>query len=150
MRSFTALVGSLVSSCKQECLHQVKSPGHGSVIIRSSTSIREKLPVPSSPKDGAGSGQRSAAARILMLSSPATTRFRAGGVAPLVVSLLLSIPLVDPRRKFSEAFEDEGDALADADAHGAESVAAVGAEELIEGGGDEARAAGAERVANGD
>src|SRR5207253_10473965 len=50
----------------------------------------------------------------------------------------------------SGAFEDDGDALADADAHGAEGVAAVGAQELIERGSDEARAAGTERVADGD
>ena len=50
----------------------------------------------------------------------------------------------------SDAFEDEGDALADADAHGAESMAAFGALELVKRGGDKASAAGAERMANGD
>src|SRR5215470_8228225 len=50
----------------------------------------------------------------------------------------------------SDAFEDDGDALADADAHGAKGVAAVGTEELIERGCDEAGAAGSERMAYGD
>src|SRR5579859_5532641 len=51
---------------------------------------------------------------------------------------------------FSDAFEDDGDALAYADAHGAKGVASVGAQELIERRGDQARAAGTERVADGD
>jgi hypothetical protein len=44
------------------------------------------------------------------------------------------------------ALEDYGDSLADADAHGAESIARFCALELIGGGGDEAGAAGSERV----
>src|ERR1700758_5688064 len=52
--------------------------------------------------------------------------------------------------RFSDTFEDEGDALADADAHGAEGVTAIGAEELVKRGGDEARAAGTERMTDGD
>src|SRR5947209_10848794 len=39
----------------------------------------------------------------------------------------------------SGAFKDDGDALADTDAHGAEGVAPVGAQELVERGGDEDR-----------
>src|SRR5437899_3313871 len=35
----------------------------------------------------------------------------------------------------SGAFKDDGDALADTDAHGAEGVAPVGAQELVERGG---------------
>jgi hypothetical protein len=50
----------------------------------------------------------------------------------------------------SGALDDERDALADSDAHGAERVAPAGAAELVHRGRDEARAAGAERVAEGD
>src|SRR5437879_8955672 len=50
----------------------------------------------------------------------------------------------------SGAFKDDGDALADTDAHGAEGVAPVGAQELVERGGDEACDDGAERMAYGD
>ena len=45
------------------------------------------------------------------------------------------------------AFEEDGDALAYADAHGAEGVFSGGAQELVHRSGDEARAAGAEGVA---
>src|SRR5205807_10026947 len=48
------------------------------------------------------------------------------------------------------ALEDDGDALAHADAHSAKGVTAFGAEELIERGGDEAGATSTERVADGD
>lgn len=50
----------------------------------------------------------------------------------------------------SDAFEDDGDALAYADAHGAEGVFPAGAQELVRGGSDEARSAGAERMAECD
>src|SRR4051812_45947695 len=50
----------------------------------------------------------------------------------------------------SGTFKDDGNALADADAHGAEGVAFVRALKFVRGGGDEARAAGAKRVSNGD
>src|SRR5580692_10765395 len=45
------------------------------------------------------------------------------------------------------AFKEDGDALAYADAHGAEGVFSGGAQELVHRSGDEARAAGAEGVA---
>src|SRR5215467_2915857 len=53
-------------------------------------------------------------------------------------------------RTSSHAFEDEGDALADADTHGAKGVASVCAKELVERGADQARAAGAKGMADGD
>src|ERR1041384_521795 len=50
----------------------------------------------------------------------------------------------------SHPFKDDGDALADADAHSAEGVAAVRAQELIKRGGDKARAACAEWMTDGN
>jgi len=48
------------------------------------------------------------------------------------------------------AFDGEGDALADADAHGGESAAATGFLQLVDGGEDKPRAAHAERVTERD
>src|SRR6218665_1211030 len=53
-------------------------------------------------------------------------------------------------RQASDAFDDQGDALADADAHGAQRIAAAAAMQLVDGGGDQPRTAGAERMAQGN
>src|SRR5580692_1220065 len=50
----------------------------------------------------------------------------------------------------ADAFDDHCDALTHSDAHGAEGVTAAAALELIDRGGCEARAAGAERMAERD
>ena len=50
----------------------------------------------------------------------------------------------------SDAFDDGGDALSHADAHGAERVAAAAAVQLVHGGRDQPRAGHAERVAERD
>src|SRR5258707_900147 len=47
-------------------------------------------------------------------------------------------------------FEDDSNPLANADAHSAQGIPAAGAQKLIKGGGNEARAAGAQRMADGD
>jgi len=49
-----------------------------------------------------------------------------------------------------DPLEDDGDPLANADAHGAKSEAAFGPEQLVRGGRGEASATGAERMADGD
>src|SRR5713226_2958319 len=49
-----------------------------------------------------------------------------------------------------DAFQNESNSLAHADAHGAESIFAIGAQELIERRGHQPRAAGAERVTDGN
>src|SRR5271157_3200058 len=50
----------------------------------------------------------------------------------------------------SDAFENYGNALAHADAHGAERVTPFSAQQLIERRGHQARATGAERMADSD
>src|SRR6185312_14214682 len=52
--------------------------------------------------------------------------------------------------RISDTLDDHGDSLADADAHGAEGVAAFGALQLIDGGREEPCAACAERMAEGN
>ena len=47
-------------------------------------------------------------------------------------------------------FQHDGDALADADAHGAEGVASAGPGKLMGGGGDETRPAHAQGMAEGN
>jgi len=49
-----------------------------------------------------------------------------------------------------DAFEDYGDALAYAYTHGAEGVFPFGAVQFVHGGGNQTRAAGSERVSDGD
>src|SRR5208337_924057 len=50
----------------------------------------------------------------------------------------------------SDAFQNHGDALANADAHGAEGITPLGAQQLIERSDHEAPTAGAEWMAYGD
>ena len=49
-----------------------------------------------------------------------------------------------------EVFEDDGDALADADAHRRQAVAPAGAAQVMSQRGDDAHAAATERVTDGD
>jgi len=46
----------------------------------------------------------------------------------------------------SNAFDDDGDTLADTDAHGAQSVSTAGSVKLVHGRDDKARTASAERM----
>src|SRR4051812_46059394 len=55
-----------------------------------------------------------------------------------------------PLATSSDALDDEGDPLADADAHRAERVTAAAPVQLVDGRGDQAGAARAERMAERD
>src|SRR5215472_11143724 len=62
----------------------------------------------------------------------------------------LSGGLMRCRSRVADALEDGGDALADADAHGDERIAAARPLQLADGGKREPRARGAERMTDGD
>src|SRR5260370_42665831 len=51
-----------------------------------------------------------------------------------------------PRQAMLDALQNQGNSLADTDAHGAERIFAVCAQELVERGGNKPRAAGAQGV----
>ena len=59
-------------------------------------------------------------------------------------------PLRRPPALADEALDDDRDPLADADAHGGESVPCLAASELVHQGRDDAHAARAQRMAQGD
>eukprot|EP01137_Pigoraptor_chileana_P034749 Opistho-2@27764 len=50
----------------------------------------------------------------------------------------------------SDPLDDQGDALTHPDAHGAQGIASARAMQLVDGGGDQASAAGAQRVTQGN
>src|ERR1700739_2547605 len=81
----------------------------------------------------------------------AMRRTRDGDIRAAFLELAFDIPAMASRfAPRSNAFQNNSDALAHSDAHGAQSVAAFHALKLIRRGGGQARAAGAERVADGD
>src|SRR5262249_27740207 len=63
---------------------------------------------------------------------------------------LMSIGSSAPTPALSHPLQYDGDALADADAHGDERIASAGALQLARGSQRKARARGAQRMAHGD
>src|SRR5258708_1230116 len=62
------------------------------------------------------------------------------------IEIFPSPPEILPRQAMLDALQNQGNSLADTDAHGAERIFAVCAQELVERGGNKPRAAGTQGV----